>query len=125
MSSFVDANVIIKAFTENKDKEKCRAVVNNGFTTNILCLAEAQDAIEAIKNDKVAASAFIRSLFGLNCRILDVNKNLLFASLRVHCAGRFAFFDSIHYATALLNNCSEIVSYNTDFDNLPIKRVEP
>ena len=34
-------------------------------------------------------------------------------------------FDLINYVTALINNCSEFVSYDKHFDNLEIKRVEP
>ena len=35
------------------------------------------------------------------------------------------FPDLIHYTSAVLNNCSEIVSFDKDFINLDLKRVEP
>ena len=33
------------------------------------------------------------------------------------------FIDMVHYTTSLLCNCQEIASYDSDFDNLDIKRV--
>jgi len=34
-------------------------------------------------------------------------------------------FDMVHYATALTQGCSSIVSYDEHFGGLPMKRAEP
>ena len=77
MIIFIDSNVIIKAFVDNKDTEKWQ-----------------------------------------------LDKNLLFEAFKRDEKYNLDTFDLINYTTALLNNCSEIVSYDRDFDGLEIKRVE-
>jgi len=125
MRPFIDANVIIKAFTENEDKEKCRKAIYEECITNALCLVEAQDGISAIKNDKNYASNCIKSLFKRNVSIVPLDKNLLFDSFKRIDKYNLNIFDLINYVTALINNCQEFVSYDKHFDGLEIKRVEP
>ena len=125
MKPFIDANVIIKAFTENEDKEKCRKALYEEFVTNTLCLVEAQDGIATIKNDKNYASNCIKSMFKRNASILSLDKNLLFESFKRIDKYNLDIFDLINYVVALINNCQEFVSYDKHFNNLEIKRVEP
>ena len=125
MTNFVDANVIIKAFTDNEDKDKCRKILSEDFVTNTLCLIEAQHSISKIKDNKVYASSCIKSLFKSHGVIADLNKELLFESFKRIDKYNLNVFDLINYVTALLRNCSKFLSYDKDFDNLEIKRVEP
>ena len=125
MIQFLDAKVIIKAFTDNEDKEKCRRVLSENFVTNTLCLVEAQHAISIIKNNKIYASDCIKSLFKDDKTIVGLDKNLLFESFKKIEKYDLNIFDLINYVTALINNCSEFVSYDKHFNNLEIKRVEP
>lgn len=125
MTRFIDANVIVKAFFNNIDKERCRNILHEEFITNTLCLVEAQHALSAIKNNKTYAANCIKSLFKSNCIIVQLDKNLLFESFKRIEKYNLDAFDLIHYATSLINNCNEIVSYDGDFDDLEIKRVEP
>ena len=125
MTQFIDANVIIKAFTNNKDKEKCRTALYEEFITNTLCLVEAQHGISTIKNNKTYASNCIKSLFKSNGIIMHLDKNLLFESFKRIEKYDLNLFDLINYVTALINSCSEFVSYDKHFNNLEIKRVEP
>lgn len=125
MSRFIDANVIVNGFAGNKNKVKCRQVLDEGFVTDMICMAEAQDALTMILKDKEKAINCARSLFKGNNIILPVDKNIFFEALKKANVSNLFIMDAIHYAAALLNNCSEIVSYDKDFDNLEIKRVEP
>lgn len=125
MTAFVDANVIVKAFTQNKDREKCRNVLYEDFVTDSLCLVEAQHAIRAISGDRIHASDSIKSVFRAGCLIIELDRNLLFESFKRTEKYSLNVFDLIHYVAAVLNNCSEFVSYDRDFDNLEIRRVEP
>ncbi|MAE43207.1 hypothetical protein CMO93_05525 [Candidatus Woesearchaeota archaeon] len=125
MAQFIDANIIIKAFTDNTDKERCRKALYENFVTNTLCLVEAQHGISVIKNNKIYAVNCIKSLFKHNCTIVQLDKNLLFESFRRVEKYNLNMFDLINYVTALINNCSEFVSYDKDFNNLEVKRVEP
>ncbi len=125
MKPFLDANVIIKAFTDNEDKENCRKVLYEEFVTNTLCLLEAQHGISIIKNDKTYASNSIKSLFKRNVTIVGLDKNLLFEAFKRIDKYDLNIFDLINYVTALIKNCSEFVSYDKHFDDLEIKRIEP
>ncbi len=122
---FVDANVLIKAFVEDKDSEKCRKVLQQEFVTDVLCLVEAEQAISRIKNDRKYAATCIRFLFKLDATFLSLDKNILFESCKKAQDYTLTVYDRIHYIIALLNGCSEIASYDKDFDGLEIKRVEP
>ncbi len=128
MISFIDANVLVHAFTESKDKNKCRQLLNEGFVTNTLCLVEAEHAIALIKQDKAYASDCIKSLFRGGGIIIPLDRNLLFQSFRLRKNPKLQSldsFDMIHYATALAQGCAYIFSYDEHFDGLPIKRIKP
>jgi len=125
MKIFVDSVVLIKAFTENPDKDKCRAILYGKFITNTLCLVEAHHFISLISKNKTHAAMSIKSLFKGNCVIVDLDKNLLFEAFKRTEKYNLDTFDLINYTTTLLNNCSEFSSYDKDFDGLEIKRVEP
>jgi len=125
MKPFIDSNVIIKAFTENSDKEKCRKILYEEFVTTSLCLVEAQHGISLIIDEKILASHCIKSLFKRNVTIVPLDKNLLFEAFKRIGKYNLNIFDLVNYAAALVNNCQEFVSYDKDFDNLEIKRVEP
>ncbi|MBI2671926.1 PIN domain-containing protein [Candidatus Woesearchaeota archaeon] len=125
MTQFIDANVIVKAFTENEDKEKCRISLSAKFITNTLCLVEAYHAISIIKNDKMYAANAIKSLFKSDGIIIELNKNLLFESFKRIDKYELNIFDLIHYVTALIYNCSKFLSYDRHFNGLEITRSEP
>ena len=125
MNPFVDSSVLIKAFTENPDKHKCREVVHEEIVTNTLCLVEAHYFISLISKSRNHAAMSIKSLFKSNCIVVDLDKNLLFEAFKRAEKYNLDIFDLINYVTALLNNCSEIVSYDKDFNGLEIKRAEP
>jgi len=125
MSKFLDANVIVKAFTDNEDKEKCRSILFEDFVTTTLCLVEAQHAISIVKNNKKYGTDCIKSLFKSNGDIVQLDKDLLFESFKRIEKYDLNIFDLINYVTALINNCTEFVSYDRHFNGLEIERTEP
>ena len=125
MTKFIDANIIVKAFTDNKDKEKCRGVLQEEFVTNALCLVEAQNAITKISGNSSYGANCVKSLFKGCGAIVPLDKNLLFEAFKRVERHNLNIFGLIHYATALINECAEIISYDKDFDNLQIRRTEP
>lgn len=122
---FVDANILVKAFTNNEDADKCKQILLSEFIVDTLSLVEAFGAITIIKNNKYEAADCIRSLFKTQGIIVDLDRNIIFETFKRLNKYNLKIFDLIHYTTALINNCSEIVSYDKDFDNLEIKRIEP
>ncbi len=125
MNSFVDANVIIKAFIINDDREKCKGIIKEDFVTDTLCLIEAQDSITLITKDKIYASECIKSIFKSSAQIVEIDKNILFEAFKRIEKYNLNIFDLVHYVAALKNECTEFVSYDRDFDRLEIKRTEP
>lgn len=122
---YVDANVIIKAFTQNDDQRRCREVLEKPFVTTTLCLLEAYHGISRIKSDRIYAAYCIKSLYKTHAQIIDVDRNLLFESLRRIERYPLTIFDLVSYTVALIRNCTEFVSYDQDFNNLEIQRTEP
>jgi len=125
MKPFVDANVIVKAFTKNSDATQCRAVLRQQFVTNSLCLVEAQYALRIITNDHAFAANCIKSLFKDTGLIVPLDKNLLFEAIKRTGKNNLEEFDLIHYTTAMMHECTSIASYDRDFDGLEIERIEP
>jgi predicted nucleic acid-binding protein len=125
MTRFIDANVIIKAFTSNSEQEKCKKLLRENFITNTLCLIEAHDGISTIKQDKILATICIKKLFTGPGIIIELDKNILYNSFKRIGKYSLHLFDLIHYTTALTQNCTEFCSYDQHFDGLEIKRVEP
>ncbi|NQV09251.1 PIN domain-containing protein [Candidatus Woesearchaeota archaeon] len=125
-TKFLDSNIIIYAFTKNKLKEDCRALIRSEeLLTNTLVLVESYSKIKAIVDDMQAKTTIINLYKQPNIKIIDLDKNLLFEAMKRYQKYKLKISDLIHYTTALLNNCPEIVSYDKHFDVLEIKRTTP
>ena len=69
MSIFIDSNIIIKAFVDDKDSEKCRKILNEDFVTNALCLVESQHGIFLISKN-TAINEYKISIVSMGSSIL-------------------------------------------------------
>ncbi len=119
---FIDSNILIYAFYENKHQDACQNIIREGGITTTLALIEAFNIIEFQAN-RDTASAAIKGLLKSNIQIVDVDINIIFEALkRAMQYKKLKFFDLIQYTTASLHNCTAIMSYDSDFDNLEIKR---
>lgn len=121
---FIDSNVLTYAFYGNEYTEKCQELIKSGGLINTFNLIEAFLIIEKETNRANAIKA-VRTLLKLDLRIVDLDINLVFEALKRAEKYKLKIFDLIHYTTALLNGCSKIISYDTDFNNLEIPREEP
>ncbi len=121
---FIDSNVLIYAFYDNPFQDNCRNCIRQGGITNALNLAEFLTILENKTNRTLAMSA-LKGLLRSNVKIVEVDVNVIFEALKRSNNLRLDFFDLIHYATAILNDCESILSYDKDFDKLEIKREEP
>ena len=126
MNKFVDSNVIIYAFTNSNYKQKCRNILTEeNLIANTLVLLESYAKIATI-NSEIYARAAIRNILSLaNIKVMDFTNNLFFESVKRSQKYKLKISDLVHCTTALVHNCSEIVSYDKHFDGLDIKRVEP
>ncbi|MBI2650497.1 PIN domain-containing protein [Candidatus Woesearchaeota archaeon] len=128
MNKFIDSNVVVYAFTRNKLKSNCeKALMQENLIANVLVLLESYAKIATINKDIEYARRVIRTLLNLeNLKIFDLDRNLFFEAIKRNEKLDLKISDLIHYTTVLLNNCSEIISYDKKhFGNLDIKRIEP
>lgn len=123
---FIDSNILAYAFYDNKNKEKCRDIIRKGGVINTVNLIEAFNIIQFETNDRKIAVDSMKSLLKSNLNIMNVDINIIFEALkRAIRYKKLKFIDLIHYVSALICGCNEIVSYDSDFNNLEIKRIEP
>jgi predicted nucleic acid-binding protein len=127
MGKFVDSNVLIYAFTPHKDSDKCREILfREDVIINALVLIETFAKVHTITKDKKYSIDMMKTLISLgNVKILPIDTNLIFEGMRKIMGCNLFISDVLHYMTALYSNCSAIVSYDKDFDNLLILREEP
>ena len=120
---FIDSNILAYAFYENQFRERCQEIIKEGGVINTVNLVEAYNIIQYEINNEYATRS-IRSLLKSNLKIIDININIIFETLkRTSKYKKLKFIDLLHYTTALLYNCGKIMSYDSDFDNLDIKRI--
>ena len=125
---FIDSNVIVYAFTSNRLKPDCeKAIMQENLVTNILVLLESYAKIATINKSREYAKRVVRTLLNLeNLKVFDLDRNLFFEAIKRNEKLDLKISDLIHYTTALLNNCGEIISYDKKhFENLDIRRIEP
>lgn len=121
---FLDSNIIVNAFYENKHREQCQNAIREGGITNTFCLAEAFYILEKIV-DRDTAQESVKTLLKSNLEVIEVDIEIIFEVLKRIRKYKLNIFDMVHYITALLNNCTAILSYDKDFDHLEIPRHEP
>ncbi len=124
--NFLDTNILASAFYTNPDQDSCQSILREGGVTTSLALIETFNVLERVVSRDHATEA-VRSLLKLNLRIVDVDVNLVFESLKRTTRYKLRFPDPIHYtsASATLAQCKKIVSYDKDFDHLDIPRIQP
>lgn len=120
---YIDSNVLVYAFYENEHKEACRNTIREGGIINTFNLVEAFHIIEKETENREVAYQAIKSLLKSNLKIVDVDANLLFETLKRINKIKLSIFDALHYTCALLNNCEMIISYDSGFDGLITREV--
>ncbi len=120
---YLNSNVIAYAFYDNPQKIRCQEIISSGGITSTIALIESFNIIQNEVNRRYAAF-MIKSLLRSNIILINIDTNTIFESIkRCEKYSRLKFIDLVHYVTALLNNCSEIASFDKDFDGLEIKRI--
>jgi len=120
---FIDSNILAYAFYDNENRARCQEIIKTGGVINTINLIEAYNIIQ-FETDMEYATESIKFLLKSNLKIINTDINLIFETLkRTSKYNKLKFLDLVHYTTALLHNCDEIASYDTDFDGLEIKRI--
>lgn len=124
---FVDSNVLVYAFSNTNRTDSCiQLLKEENLIINTLVLVELYAKLCTIV-DQNYAQFIVRNLFKKdNLRIVPLDNNLLFESIkRQQKYKKLKIADLLHFTAAMLNNCSAMISYDQDFDNLEIARKEP
>tara|TARA_Y100000310_G_C20559126_1_gene752129 strand:- start:102 stop:473 length:372 start_codon:yes stop_codon:yes gene_type:complete len=121
---FIDSNIIAYAFYDNPYTESCQKILRKEGIVNTFVLIEAFHIIEKEVNKEKAIES-VKAILKSHIRIVEVDTNMIFEAIKRTNKLSLTVFDCIHYTTAKLNGCTEIISYDKDFDNLDIPRKEP
>lgn len=132
-TSFLDANIFVYALTEiQPDKKKlCESLleeIENGrssFITDYLALMEACRIVSRFVSKEYAQTAFRKFLSLHNLTVIPLGNTPFFEALKNYAHSDLDFPDHIHFTIAKTMGCSQIYSYDKDFDDLDIPRVEP
>ncbi len=120
---YIDSNILAYAFYENEHRERCQELIKEGGITNTVNVLEAFNIIQYQVNTEYATTV-IRSLLKSKIIIIEININSVFETLkRTTKLKKLKINDLLHYTIAVIHNCSEIASFDHDFDNLDIPRV--
>ena len=119
----IDSNVLAYAFYDNAHTEVCQEAIRTGGVIDTFNLVEAFFIIEKEVNREHAQKA-IRGLLKSALIIVDVTPDMIFETLK-RTKQNMSIFDLLHYACAVTNNCTSVLSYDNDFDGCDIPREEP
>jgi|SRR3989338_7625300 len=122
---FIDSNIVAYAFYENEFQEPCRAVLREGGIIDTLVLCEAFNIIEHETNREIAQKV-IKALLSTHIVIVSLDISVIFEAIkRAERYKKLSFLDLLHFTVSQLHSCEEIISYDKDFDRLPIPRNLP
>tara|TARA_Y100000310_G_scaffold344780_1_gene459467 strand:+ start:8375 stop:8746 length:372 start_codon:yes stop_codon:yes gene_type:complete len=121
---FIDSNIIVYAFYNNNYTEQCQEILRKGGIVNTFVLIEAFHIIEKEVNKEKAIEA-IKAILKSHIKIIEIDTNAIFETMKRNNKLNLTIFDCIHYTTAKMHGCTEIISYDKDFNNLDIPRKEP
>ena len=130
---FTDTDVFVNAFV-SLDLERNRASRNLltqlekgevNLLTDFLVVTETYYIIEKYKSNDIAIEVVKKLLTFNNLEIIPIDSYTFFEALKRVKKYKLKINDLIHYTIALLSNVSSFYSYDADFNDLEIKRIEP
>ncbi len=123
MPSYIDANLIVKVYTNNPDNVRCRERLNKGdLATNPVAVVEAWQALMHILGVELANKAII-DLLRRDVTVIKTNSSLIYEAVRKQPKYGLDAFDTTHLITAQLSGCDEILTFDNDL--LRIRTVPP
>lgn len=114
MPSYIDANFIVKAYTNNLDNVKCRERLNKGsLVTNPVAVVEAWQALMHILGVELANKAVI-DILRRDVTVIKTDSSLIHEAVRKQPKYGLDAFDTTHLITAQLSGCDEILTFDND-----------
>ncbi len=114
MPSYIDANLIVKAYTNNPDNVRCRERLDKGsLVTNPVAVVEAWQALMHILGVELANKAII-DLLRRDVTLIKTDSSLIHEAVRKQPKYGLDAFDTVHVITAQLSECDEILTFDND-----------
>ena len=132
-TDFLDANIFVYAFTkvDLAKRDACRSLLlraeggKESFVTDYLALVEAFQHVSRLATKAEAQGAFRQLLSLEGFSLVPLGNTLFFEAMKSYTSSSLQFADHVHFTTAKMSAAQHIFSYDKDFDNLDIRRVEP
>ncbi len=122
MLSYIDANFIVKAYTDNPDREICRERLDRGgLATSPVAVIEAWQMLLHILKHELANKVII-DLLRRDVDVIGVGPSLIHEAVRKQPAYSLDAFDTFHVVSAQLSGCYEILTFDNDLLRI---RTEP
>ena len=132
MKSYLDTNIFVYAALNHPQYgKKCLALmseINDGKKkayTSIITLSEALHVLIKETKDREKSLLALQFFLSLPIELTQLDLALFLGSMDHVRKSKLKPNDAIHLASALSVQASAIYSYDKDFDNLEIRRVEP
>ena len=123
MLSYIDANFVVKAYSNNADNKKCRERLDKGgLVTSSIAVVEAWQVLMHILGNELANKSII-DLLRRDIEIVKMDSSLIHDAVRKQPKYHLDAFDTSHLISAQLSGCEEILTYDNDF--LRIKTEPP
>ena len=123
---YLDTNVFVYPHTgDDAISGACIKVLEKAMTeeieagTSVITWDEFQHALKKKFHDREKAIELSKNFLSMpNITFFEANTNIVEKAQKLTEAYNLDPRDAIHAATAIINNCSEIISDDTDFDNI-------
>ncbi len=123
MRSYIDANVIVEAYTKAPNSGVCRERLDKGMlSTSSISVVEAWNALINITGAPTANKSIIDFL-RRDVEIIPLDSSLIYDAVRNQQRFNLSAFDAIHLTTTQKSGCIEILTFDKDL--LSIKSEPP
>jgi len=114
MRSYIDANVIVSAYSSTPETEACRSQLNNGnLATGSVAVVEAWQALLNIIGPCLANKAVI-DLLRRDVEVIALDASLIHDAVKHQEKCKLDAFDTLHLIAARQAKCSEILTFDKD-----------
>lgn len=122
MRSYIDANVIVEAYTRAPNSGVCRERLNGGMlATSSIAVVEAWNALISITGADTANKSVIDFL-RRDVEIIPPDSSLIHDAVKNQKRFNLGAFDAIHLTAAQKSGCIEILTFDKDLLGI---RTEP
>ncbi len=118
MRSYIDANVIVEAYSRAPDSGVCRERLDRGMlATSSIAVIEAWNALINITGAPTANKSIIDFL-RRDVEIASPNSSLIHDAIRNQQRFNLGAFDAVHLTAAQKSGCIEILTFDKDLLNI-------